>query len=230
MRSRTMTSTKTNITPEASSRICAHMNDDHAHTCHAMVVSAKSENGGGKVQNARIMTGYTLSYVSCNGDVCAMREIDVSFVPHLNSIDEVRKRLIEDHHRAMTPKFAWLVADPLTRTIAVACILLGVGAYKGRDGLASVIDSTPWVKSIIDATFGSSARFAGAVVGAWRFAFVAHLFEAIYTAYVCATILKLKTGSTMKWFVLNACVGYPIMKKVLELVAIEGAARSKRRK
>ncbi|KAL3815489.1 hypothetical protein ACHAXA_000726 [Cyclostephanos tholiformis] len=230
-----MTSTMMDITPEASSRICAHMNDDHAHTCHAMVVSAISNGGGenGKVQNARMTsvstTAYSLSYVLCNGDACSMREIVIPFVPRLNSPDEVGPRLIRDHHRAMTPKFAWLVTDPIIRTIAAACILLGAGTSMGRDGLGSTVDGIPWVKSMIDATFGSSSRFADAVAGAWYFALVAHSMEAIYTAYVCRVILKLKMGATMKWFVLNSCVGYPVMKKVLELVAIDSAARSKKR-
>jgi hypothetical protein len=83
---------------------------------------------------------------------------------------------------------------------------------------------------MVDSTFGSSVRFAEAVIGAWYFSLAAHLMEAFYTAYMCKVILKLKTGATMKWFVLTASVGYPIMKKVQELVAVDSTARSKRKK
>ena len=96
----------TGISPETSSRICAHMNDDHAHTCHAIVISsATSGRETGKVQHAKMtsvsMTGYSLSFVLCDGDACAMKEITIPFVPPLNSPDQVRPRLIDDHHRAI---------------------------------------------------------------------------------------------------------------------------------
>jgi hypothetical protein len=224
----------TGISPETSSRICAHMNDDHAHTCHAIVISATSGRETGKVQHAKMtsvsMTGYSLSYVLCDGDACAMKEITIPFVPPLNSPDQVRPRLIDDHHRAMTPKFAWLVTDPIQRMIFGVCILLGVGMVLGREGLGSAVDGTPWAKSMIDSTFGSSARFAEAVIWAWYFSLAAHSLEGVYTAYLCKRVLKLKTGATMKWFVLNACVGFPIMNKVKELVAINSASKSKRKK
>ena len=231
--SRAMTA-KTEILPESSSRICSHMNADHAHTFHAMVISAISGRETGKVQNAKMtsvsMTGYSISYVLCNGEFCAMKEIAIPFFPPLNSPDQVMPRLIHDHHRAMTPKFAWLVTDPIIRLIFGACMLLGVGTALGRERLGSAVDGTPWTKSMVDSTFGSSARFAEAVIGAWYLSLAAHLMEAFYTAYMCKVILKLKTGATMKWFVLNASVGYPIMKKVQELVAVDSAARSKRKK
>ena len=224
-----MAAAKTEIFPEPSSRICAHMNADHAHTCHAMVISAISGRETGKVQNAKMtfvsMTGYSLSYVLCNGDFCAMKEIAIPFFPPLNSPDQVRPRLIHDHHRAMTPEFAWLVTDPIIRMIFGACMLLGLGTALGRERLGSTVDGTPWAKSMVDSTFGSSVRFAEAVIGAWYFS-----LAAFYTAYMCKVILKLKTGATMKWFVLTASVGYPIMKKVQELVAVDSTARSKRKK
>ena len=228
-----MTAAKTEISPETSSRICSHMNADHAHTCHAMVITAISGRETGKVQNAKMtsvnMMGYSLAFVLCNGDFCAMKEITIPFFPPLNSPDQVRPRLIHDHHRAMTPKFAWLVTDPIIRVIFGVCILLGVGTALGRERLCSTVDGTPWAKSMVDSTFGSSARFAEAVIGAWYFSLAVHLMEAFYTTYMCKVILKLKTGVTIKWFLLNASVGYPIMKKVQELVAVESAARSKRK-
>ena len=52
----------------------------------------------------------------------------------------------------------------------------------------------------------------------------------VYTAYLCKRILKLKAITTMKWFALNACVGFPIMNKAKELVAINSASKSKRKK
>lgn len=230
-----MTTTKTEISSEASTRICAHMNDDHSATIHAMVVFNLSNREAAhcKIQNAKMtsvsMKEYSISYILCDGNACAMREVAVPFNPPLNSSDEVRPRLVQDHHMALTPKFSWLVTDPLIRMLFGACILLGVGTALGHDELAKRVDDAPWAAAIANAVFGTSARFANLVVGAWYFSLVAHTMEACYTAYLCKTMLKMKTGTTFKWFVLNVCTGFPIMNKVKELVAVDSAARSKKK-
>lgn len=230
-----MATTKTEISPEASTRICTHMNDDHAATLHAMVLSNLSNREAAhcKIQNPKMtsvsMKEYSISYVLCDGDACAMKELAVPFHPPLNSSAEVRPRLVQDHHRALTPKFSWLITDPLMRTLFGACILLGVGTVLGQEELAKRVDGTPWATAVVTAVFGTSARFAHLVVGSWYFSLVAHTMEACYTAYLCKRVLKMKTGTIVKWFVLNVCVGFPIMNKVRELVAVDGAARSKKK-
>mmetsp|Transcript_14676 Transcript_14676/g.31899 ORF Transcript_14676/g.31899 Transcript_14676/m.31899 type:complete len:233 (+) Transcript_14676:125-823(+) len=230
-----MTAAKTEISPESSARICTHMNDDHAATLHAMVVFNLSNREAAhcKVQNAKMMSigmkEYSISYILCDGDACAMKEITVPFDPPLISSAEARPRLVQDHHKALIPKFTWLVTDPLMRILFGACILLGVGTALGQEELGSRIDDTPWASAIVTAVFGTSARFAKLVVGAWYFSLVAHTMEAFYTAYLCKTMLKMKTGTTFKWFVLNVCTGFPIMNKVQELVTVDSAARSKKK-
>lgn len=223
------------ITMETSTRICAHMNDDHAATVHAMVVFNLSNREAAhcKVQNAKMasigMDKYHISYTLCDGDACAMKEITVPFDPPLISSAEARPRLVQDHHKALTPKFTWLVTDPLMRMLFGACILLGVGTALGQEELGRRVDDTPWASSIVNAVFGTSASFANFVVGAWYFSLVAHTMEAFYTSYLCKSTLKMKTGTTFKWFLLNVCTGFPIMKKVQELVAVDSAARSKKK-
>lgn len=208
---------------------------DHAATMHAIVVSNLSNREAAhcKVQNAKMtsvsMKEYCLSYVLCDGDACAMKEVAVPFDPPLNSSSEVRPRLVADHHRAMTPKFTWLITDPLMRMLFGACILLGVGTSLGREELAARVDGTAWATSVVTAVFGTSARFAKLVVGSWYFSLVAHTTEAFYTAYLCKRILKLKTWTTFQWFVLNVCTGFPIMNKIRELVDVDKAARSQRK-
>lgn len=232
---RIMTTSKSEISAETSARICAHMNFDHAATIHAMVSSNLSyrEAARCKIQNAKMtsvtMKEYALSYVLCNGDACAMKEVAVPFDPPLKSSDEVRPRLIQEHHKALVPKFSWLVTDPMMRTLIGACILLGVGTALGQEELAKMIDDTPWATTIVTAIFGTSARFSWLVVASWYFSLAAHTAEAYYTAYLCKTKLKMKTGTILKWFTLNVCVGFPIMSKVLELVAVDTAARTKKK-
>ena len=109
----------TEITPETSNRICTHMNIDHAATLHAMALSSLSNQDAFrcKVQNVKMqsvtMKEYTLSFTVCDGDACAMKDITIPFIPALTSSNEVRKRLIEDHHRALSPKLSWLITDPI---------------------------------------------------------------------------------------------------------------------
>ena len=86
------------ISPDASRRICTHMNEDHAATVHAMVLNScvppKELRNGVKVQNARMksitLQRYTLSFVVCNGDLCDMRTSQVNFNPPLSSARESR--------------------------------------------------------------------------------------------------------------------------------------------
>jgi hypothetical protein len=220
------------ISPETSARICSHMNDDHATTIHAMAVSHLSHREGAtcKVKNAKMisvtMKEYNISYILCTGESCEMKNCIVPFDPPLTSSAEIRPRLIEDHHKSLTPKFTWLVNDPVMRMLFGVCLLLGVGTALGREELVARINYTPWARSIVNFIFGTSTRFVKLVIGAWYFSLIAHLLEAIYTVYLCKTILKMKLGTVMKWFVLTVCTGFPIMNKVQELVEVDRAARS----
>jgi len=216
------------ISSDVSKRICAHMNDDHAATIHAMALS-KLSNRHCKVQHAKLtfvtLQEYSISYVMCDGDACAMKSISVPFDPPLNSSSEARGRLIQDHHRALTPSFSWLVSDPLLRTIFGICVLLGVGTLLGQEELSKIIDGSPFATSIITNVFGTSARFARIVVVSWYFSLVAHTMEACYTAYLCKMVLKMNTTTSAIWFALNVSTGFPIMNKIREFVAIDNAAR-----
>ena len=103
------------ITPEASRRICGHMNDDHAATVHALVTSTLSGSDARcKVQNCRMksvsLTEYTLSYVLCDGDACSMKKVAVPFKPPLASAGMVRPALIAEHHRALQPKLSGILS------------------------------------------------------------------------------------------------------------------------
>lgn len=225
------------VSDAASARICSHMNSGHAATVHAMVLShlpprTEAASRGAKVQNARMTSvslgGYSLSYVACDGDACSMNELTVPFDPPLTSAAEVKPRLVRDHHAAFAPRATWLVSDPAMRTLFGACLLLCAGTALGREGLARRVgEAPPWAAAIVATVFGTPARFADLVVGFGYFTLFAHAAEACCTAYLCKVSLKMKTGTTIKWFVLNVCVGFPIMMKVMELVAVDRAARSK---
>ena len=221
------------ITPATSDRICSHMNEDHASTCHAIVLESLSAHQSQRcsVKNARMksidLTGYSLTFVLCDGSSCSMESVRIPFDPPLKSAAEARTRLVLAHRRALSPKVAWLVIDPVMRTIFGVCILLGTGTFIGREDLTALVDVTPWAHSLVQTFFGSSSFFARCVIWSWYFSLAAHTIEAVYTAYLCKTKLKLGTLTTMKWFLLNVVVGFPIMRKVTEFVSVDRDAKLK---
>jgi len=112
------------------------------------------------------------------------------------------------------------------RVLFGSTILLGIGTWLGQEELARRVDGIPWANAIVSAGFVTSDRFARVVIGCWYFSLFAHTAEAIYTAFLCKS-LKMKPLTILKWFILNVCTGFPIMKKVQELVDVDKAARSK---
>ena len=224
------------ITPEVSDRICAHMNEDHAATLHAVVLSNISNHEAFrcKVQNATMksvtLSEYIIKYVLCDGDACMQNELVIPFDPPLQSVKAVRAHLIEHHHRALQPKVSWLLTDPVMRTLFGTCILLGVGTLMGQEELVNKIDSTSWANSIVTTIFGTSTLFAKLVIGSFYFSLLAHTMEACYTSYLCKTVLKMKSWTICKWFMLNVCCGFPIMNKIKGYVEVDNEARSKKKK
>lgn len=112
-----------------------------------------------------------------------------------------RVRLIEDHRKAFTPNFTWLVTDSFTCLVFVVCIALGMFTYLTDDEVKQNV-----------------GYFSKVVEMSWYFAIIAHLIEAIIVGYLCKTKLKLSFGITFKWFVLGTCVGWPITSKVFDFV------------
>lgn len=227
------------ISPVASSRACDHMNVDHAPTVHALCLSTLTNRerrtiGGVKVSNAKLtsisLEKYGLSFVVCDGDACRREVKEVEFVPPMASAKEMRPRLIEEHHRALSPKISWLYSDPLISLIFITVLLLASATHiLGRDALADLIDSSApsLVSGSINLVFGSSRFFADMVAYSWYFTVVAHLAEATYAAHECRSRLKLKPGATWRWHLMICTVGYPVTKKVLELVEVDKEARKK---
>lgn len=210
------------------------MNDDHAVTIHAIVrASLSGRDARCKITNAKMKSvnekGYTLSYVLCNGDLCEMRTSDVPFQPPLSSSDEIRPRIIQDHHKALNPSFGWIITEPLILVIVVICAAMGFATHAiGSKELAALIESSPKIEPTISAMFGSPSTFCLLVAAAWYFSVVAHTAEAVYVAYQCRKTLKTTAASALKWFLLTCCAGFPVTRKATELfdVANKGGKNS----
>mmetsp|Transcript_16874 Transcript_16874/g.24722 ORF Transcript_16874/g.24722 Transcript_16874/m.24722 type:complete len:214 (-) Transcript_16874:154-795(-) len=193
------------ISPTVSARICKHMNEDHAATIHAMVLSSLESRGDknvmSKIKDAQMtsvtLSCYHLKYLVCDKKVCSMQKLSVNFVPPMQSPDEARMRLIEEHHRVLSPQLLWLATDIMARVIVVLCTVLGYCNY-------FVFRQTePAVSYSFLAAIGI------------------HFLEALFVVYLCRTNLKLKLGATLKWFVLVCCAGYPMTSRVTALVKVD---------
>ena len=86
------------ITPEASSRICSHMNEDHGLTVYGLVLSTMSKAESDMLDISKwtmksiSLSEMNLSFVVCDkkSGTCEPREISIPFVPQLRSGSEVR--------------------------------------------------------------------------------------------------------------------------------------------
>jgi putative heme iron utilization protein len=90
-----------NITPQASERICKHMNEDHGVSVYAMVLATLANTGSAeskmKISNCQLknisLTQMDLSFVACdstNGGSCLLKDMVIHFDPPLESSRDMR--------------------------------------------------------------------------------------------------------------------------------------------
>eukprot|EP00548_Thalassiothrix_antarctica_P016509 CAMPEP_0194191914 /NCGR_PEP_ID=MMETSP0154-20130528/68653_1 /TAXON_ID=1049557 /ORGANISM="Thalassiothrix antarctica, Strain L6-D1" /LENGTH=159 /DNA_ID=CAMNT_0038914961 /DNA_START=22 /DNA_END=497 /DNA_ORIENTATION=+ len=157
----------TEFNEQAASRICSHMNDDHAISVYGMVLANRSSpNEKGEVKDTKMtsitMNECTLSYVLCNKESSDLKTTAVKFDPPPQTVPEVRRRLIEIHHKVLAPNPYWLVTDPLSLAIIIISICLAYGTYAfgGKEGLSTAITNVQLVQNLITTIFGSADTFA----------------------------------------------------------------------
>jgi Protein of unknown function (DUF2470) len=80
------------ITEDASTRICKHMNHDHSVSIFAMV--SRSASDMSRISHCRMTKltseGCSIAFVYCNGNVCEQRNTFIEFSPPITSVKEVR--------------------------------------------------------------------------------------------------------------------------------------------
>lgn len=203
---------------DSSSVIIKELNEKHPNTLVALVV-ANTKNGATPTQiTARKITANTLtiSYVECEGTMCALNSVDVSFNPPMKPADDAIGRIVSDGKIAMEAQFTWLVTEPLPLLILTVTAALGYTTLVlGEDGLESAIESLPLIGQTIISTIFRSYYFFGVVRASFYFAIVAHAAEAIYIAIMLRKRASLGYLPCLIWFSLICCVGYPLTKKAL---------------
>jgi hypothetical protein len=223
----------TEITPDTSSRICHHMNDDHGLSVYGMVISL--HNSKGEIKNAKMtkisLAECSLSYVVCRGDLCEMKTASYPFQPPLVSVAESRSRLVNIHNKVMSPDFLWLLTDPLAFGILLTCASLGLGTYVGAEGVETYLEeNVQGLSRYLTMVFGSTHAFAQVVIGAFWFALVAHVIEALYCAYHAAWTMKFKPAIACKWFIIVSLVGYPIQRRFAALLKVHYELANEKKK
>ena len=214
------------------SRIITHMNEDHQLSLYAMVqstLSRKEKLSLASVKNCKMTaistTEAKLSYIACEIQSCAQKEAVMKFDPPMATLDECRPRIVEMHHKCLQPDFSWLLTEPLCRMILFSMTGLGY-AYYNID-MQEVAEQNEIVANL----FGARGQgLAYAVNISWMFGITAHVVEALYAAYLCKTLLKMKTMATLSWFVIISMVGYPMTSKILEFARIQKKSNEGKKK
>eukprot|EP00986_Skeletonema_menzelii_P000901 scaffold255_cov142-Skeletonema_menzelii.AAC.13 len=205
------------INDERSNDIC-HVLNQGPNILVALVVANQSTKNATPTQvNAHKVTAnaLTISYVECQGIMCALNSLDVSFNPPIKSADDAIDRIIADGKNAMEAQCVWLVTEPLPLLILIVTATLGYATLAlGEDGLQTAIETLPLVGQKIISTIFKSYFFA-MVRASFYFAIIAHAAEAIFIAVMLRLRAKLGYLACLKWFVLTSCVGYPLTKKAM---------------
>ena len=138
-----------------------------------------------------------------------------------------RQRLIQLHHEALAPRLSWLVTDPVALVILLAAALLAMGTYGfgGAEGLATAVRGANRLDDAISSLWGSAPVFARQVVFFWYCTVTIHALEGAYVAYHAIRTLKLRLGSTLLWFYLVLCTGFPIAKRFLEFLKVHSTSK-----
>jgi|AntRauTorckE5430_2_1112549.scaffolds.fasta_scaffold02291_3 hypothetical protein len=205
------------------SRIITHMNEDHELSLYAMVqstLSQKEKQTLVNVKNCKLtaisLNEVRISYTACETNSSSQKEVVVPIEPPMLSMSECRPKLVELHHRCLAPKFSWWITEPLSRTVVLSMAGLGYAYY--------CVDMQELVEQneMIAVVAGEKGEvFAYAVKISWLFGIAAHIAEAIYAAFICKTLLKMKNAGTFAWFVIISITGYPMMSKVMKFASIQ---------
>jgi hypothetical protein len=216
------------ISGETSKRICEHMNDDHSVTVYAM---AKFLGAFGrlKLTDARLkevsLSGCKISAVTCRGDLCEMKPLFYKFEPSLKSPSQARSELVAIHQKVCAPRLHWLVSKPEALIIFIIVAAMGYGTWMGVPEMTEALGNAKQLNFYLEKTFGSASALAELVRFFFYLANLVHAAEAIWAVYKCQSVLKLKFQACLMWFLTVSAIGYPILKELIALLAIDRATK-----
>lgn len=208
------------INEEQSKEICDDLNKKHLNVLTAHVAGKQSTNVTPTQINAKKLSANTLtiSFVGCEGTMCALSSVDISFNPPIKSAADAVHRIIQEGKTAMEPHCLWLVTEPLPLLIMIVVAALGYATLVLKEtGLQNVVEASPLlIQKTISVLFGSF--FFTVVRASFYFSIFAHTAEAVYVATMLRVKANLGYLACMKWFVLICCVGYPVTSKAMKFI------------
>jgi Protein of unknown function (DUF2470)/Domain of unknown function (DUF4499) len=213
------------VSEETSTRVCTHMNDDHAVSVYAMARRVAPLDPRFKISEARMkkvtLDGCQIQVVACRQDLCQVHSVVFPFDPRLKSGAELRPRLVAIHHRVCAPQPGWLVRKPVAVTVlAMMAFLTYCMVGLGPSQLRAFIEEDKGLDRIVTVLFGSPKVFGVLVRAAFYFGHTVHAAEAVYGMYRCRQTLKLKWSATVQWTFMIALTGYPVLGELQSLVAV----------
>mmetsp|Transcript_13599 Transcript_13599/g.20701 ORF Transcript_13599/g.20701 Transcript_13599/m.20701 type:complete len:215 (+) Transcript_13599:109-753(+) len=194
------------------SRICNHMNQDHMVSVYAMIKSMLPSSS--KISNYKMasvsLDKVEFSYVECTQGMCAMRQITLPLDPPLESMKELRPRLIQLHRQLLSPpSIVSIFTEPICTFILVFMIILGYISYLMTDENLVLVFPVPVVRRFFLLTQ------------------LAHILEGVYGGYLAYSTLKLGMLISLQWLFTISLVGYPMTSKVMEYSNIATAIPNK---
>jgi len=215
------------------------MNDDHAVSVFAMVKCSLGKSKSHKISNCKMtsisLEEATFSYVECTSTsgtgTCAMKNTTFVFHPPLETMKDMRPRLVDLHHDLLTPKLKSLVTEVPCAIIICILLLFGYITYF-VDDLEQVILSKnlKLAGSCISMIFGCIQSLEKLIEKTFIFAVVAHILEACYGAFLSHKVLKLKMKSTLLWFLAISCAGYLMTSKIMEFSNVHLESKKSKKK
>ena len=212
------------INEEQSKEICDDLNKMHINVLTALVTGKQSTNVTPTQINAKKLSANTLtiSFVECEGTMCAMNSVGISFNPPIKSAADAVHRIIQEGKIAMEPHFLWLVTEPLPLLIMIIIVALGYATLVLKEaGLQTIVEASPLpIQKTISVLFGSF--FFVVVRASFYFSIFAHAAEAVYVTTMLRVKADLGYLACVKWFVLICCVGYPVTSKAIKFIGQKG--------
>jgi hypothetical protein len=214
----------TEISEEASKRMCQHMNDDHAVSVYVMAKSLVRLEAGWKISDARLkkvsLTGCSIQAITCHKDMCVPHNVVYKFEPPLKSSAEARSRLLEIHQRLTKPKLQWFFTKPISLFIVPMWLFAIWGSQAAsQEDLVRIVDSMELSKMTSLSKEKQAVILSQLLSLTFIFTLVGHL---IFTLFVVdkAKGLKLSPTATVMWMVCIFSAGYPFFSELFDIYEV----------
>jgi hypothetical protein len=132
------------------------------------------------------------------------------------------------YQEVLTPKFQWLLMDPMALSFSFMFLLIGFSIlFLGVSGLTYLIRHIPQLDAAVVAYVGSAQGFARMIAVGWYFLIAAHSLEATFVYMAAKRSLRLKNSSILEWVLYTLAAGLPIVNRFLGYLEVQKAGKHK---